>query len=217
MLWFGPLTFDPSVWYPSQVRFLAMKVTWPCHWCTSGMTHVWVSDFSHRPHFDMRALLFIMANIIVRGGVWMHPRFVTLFVDLTWFDIIYCSMTDAGCNPRLSQVRELATPFEEWGHPSYYLIIWEVSPLYDYEDMVTIFGSCSGSWWITDLSFSFLTLYLCLYLCFSNAPYYICSFSLAFVFVYIYLFTGLFKLSRISFPAACFSWKLGCEWRVLGT
>ena len=36
-----------------------------------------------------------------------------------------------GCNPRLSQVRELATPFEEWGHPSYYLIIWEVSPLYD--------------------------------------------------------------------------------------
>ena len=28
---------------------LGMGVPCPCHWCTDGMTHVWVSDFSHRP------------------------------------------------------------------------------------------------------------------------------------------------------------------------
>ena len=33
----------------SQICFLAMKVTWPCHWCTNGMTLVWLSDVPHRP------------------------------------------------------------------------------------------------------------------------------------------------------------------------
>ena len=95
-------------------------------------------------------------------------------------------MTDAGCNPRLSQVRELATPFEEWGHPSYYLIIWEVSPLYDLKiygyDMI---WSVSGL--VVDYYPFLFPLYLFIDLSFE--PYYIC---LTFVSVILYYSLFLF-------------------------
>ena len=42
-----------DIWFLSLILranlFLAMKVTWPCHWCTNGMTLVWLSDVPHRP------------------------------------------------------------------------------------------------------------------------------------------------------------------------
>ena len=163
--------------------------------------------------YYMRALLFILARIICLGGVWMHPRFVLfrgIYHNLIWFDLV----TDDGCNPRLSQVRELATPFEEWGHPSYYLIIWEVSPLYDYEDMIRCDMWCDV---ICGLVVDYCPKPYSLFpFPISHSLWYACSFPFSFVSVYyIYLFTGLFKLSRtFSFRVRqVFRWKLGYEWR----
>ena len=87
---------------------LGMGVPCPCHWCTNGMTHVWVSDFSHRL-FDY--------GLHVNGlrGEWMHPRSVICYLLLSviwwmWLCVQYTSFTT------------------HWGHPSDYiwlhLIFW---------------------------------------------------------------------------------------------
>ena len=83
-IWFA---FDPSVLYPSI--FLAMKVTWPWHWCTNVMTPVWSSDVPHRP--------FVWSAFGLGRGVWMHPRFA-----LIWFATTFGLVSGTVCNTCLS-------------------------------------------------------------------------------------------------------------------
>ena len=108
-----------------------------------------------------------------------------------------------------------------WGHPSF---VWlsERSPLYM---IMKIYGYlcydmiCLGSGGLLSYtSYLYLTFYFyiitILHLLILNQ----CNiFYILFLFhitSLLYLFTGLFKLSRVSFPAAGFRRKLGYGWRV---
>ena len=61
----------------------------------------------------MRALLFIMATIIVRGGVWMHPRSVICLVDYLLSDLLLSGDWYCVQYMPFTYIWELATPFEE--------------------------------------------------------------------------------------------------------
>ena len=137
------------------------------------------------------------------GRMDCNPRFALCSMDLTWLWLwlLYVRWMCMGAI-RVFTFWELATPWLLWCD------MW-----YD------LFGL--GIWWLT-LHFGWLLIYLILhydllliisYLCypllityaFPNAPYIIPLFVRYPWFpFYIYLFTGLFKLSRISFPAAGF-------------
>ena len=100
VLWFDfdfaiCFALDPSVLYPSI--FLAMKVTWPWHWCTNVMTPVWSSDVPHRP--------FVWSAFGLGRGVWMHPRF-DLICYYIWFGVWYCVQYMP-----FTYIWELATPW----------------------------------------------------------------------------------------------------------
>ena len=95
----------------SQICFLAMKVTWPCHWCTNGMTLVWLSDVPHRP------LLIWYAHFMNCYGY--YDWFVGAYgciLDLYLFRGIYHDshifglVTEGVCNTRLSHYLGVATP-----------------------------------------------------------------------------------------------------------
>ena len=104
-IWYEPLWYVYALTLQSDTRakicFLVRKVTWPCHWCTNGMTLVWLSDVPHRPHFDMimSSLYVYDLAIICFGGrmdaslIWFVSR------DLIWLEL--CLVNDVGCNPRL--------------------------------------------------------------------------------------------------------------------
>ena len=87
---------------------------------------------------------------------------------------------------------------------------------FDYTYDSFLFLECLIS--ITRISFDHI-------LCFHILDFYLSRFAwtyvvfsfvflLLLVFICLYLFTGLFKLSRVSFPAAGFRRKLGYGWRV---
>ena len=151
LIWFWdkPLLYDLLhdfetwllVWYPSHLCF-------PTYGGTIGMSvmHHWhdscVGEWFLTPSLFMITIMAIMTLSIwlwdwlwVRG-VWVAILDLFCLVDLTmtlswlwgdWYCVLYMPFTISGSS--------LLHPFEEWGHPSYYLIIWEDSPLYDYEEL----------------------------------------------------------------------------------
>ena len=144
-----------------------------------------------------------MANMICLGGVWMHPRYVMIWYALIWYDMV----TGAGCNPLLSQ--NMGASYSTWrmrtplilsdylrGLPS----IW----LWRYDAIWYVICYDMGSWWMTVLNL--ILYFLFLYLVHYDMSVHVHLILFPFI---IYLFTGLFKLSRISFPAAGFSRKPG--------
>ena len=74
-----------------------------------------------------------------------------------------------------------------------------------------------GSWLMTNpyltFHFYFILTFVYTFWYLTNATYSV-SYFLFHMTSLLYLFTGLFKLSRVSFPAAGFRRKLGYGWRV---
>ena len=112
----------------SQICFLAMKVTWPCHWCTNGMTLVWLSDVPHRP------LLIWYAHFMNCYGYydWFVGAYGCildlLFVsrDISWFTYIWFG--DWRCVQYTSFTLFGSGNSNPWGIPSCYIWYPEVTP-----------------------------------------------------------------------------------------
>ena len=86
---------------------LVMGVPCPCHWCTNGMTHVWVSDFSHRPIICYVWPLWLWFSAGAYGyilGSW------SVSVSGDWYCVQYMPFTYLG-----------ASYSNYWGLPSHYM------------------------------------------------------------------------------------------------
>ena len=75
--------YDLCVWFVgsyARVFKLLMEVPWACHWSTNGMTlsgAVWLVPGVPILSDILCALdYYDMYDMLCRGGVWMHPRFV---------------------------------------------------------------------------------------------------------------------------------------------
>ena len=155
------------------------------------------------------------------GGVWMHPRSV-LFSGFNYdYDYDICLVTGTVCYTCLSQFLGVrySTHLKNEDTPH---IIWlsERTPLYmimknygidGLYDMICFWAR--GRW----LSFllSILLLFILFLILFPQCT--IFQFCFIIIALYMYLFTGLFKLSRISFflrQVLVGSWVMGreCDW-----
>ena len=190
-LWYDML-FDPPVWYYEPNLFPShegnMAVSLMHQWHDSSVVE-WCSTPSP---FDMICALYELLWLLrlVCGGVWMHPRFVFVSRDISWF--VFGLVTDV-CAIHVFhiiwewQLQPLRHPLMlhlvSRGHPSGYIIfglIW-FGLVVDYYS----YNLCSCS--------CFLTLILLYRLLIQLVRYY--------YLLPLYLFTGLFKLSRIFFSS----------------
>ena len=219
-LWDKPLLYDLLhdfetwllVWYPSHLCF---SYLWRYHrhvcdaplaWLMCGwvISHAVPFYDYYYGHYDFEYMTLRLT--LSKGRMGCNPRYVCL-VDLTmtlswlwgdWYFVLYMPFTTPG-----SWSLHL---YDTWGHPSYYLVAWEVSPLivrlwidglwlWDYD--VELWLWVLGSWWMTILFFSFLLLLLLIpYDIFPNALYF-CSVSLSLLCLYI---CSLSFLSSAAFP-----------------
>ena len=120
-----------------------------------------------------------------------------LFVlrDISFIIYLYL-VTDGVCDTRLSHIWELATP-PIWGLPSYYIWYPKVSPPDTWATWYLIWFDL-GSWWITvPLPYALILYSLTLILpCIVSVHHILIHYCYL---LPLYLFTGLFKLSRIFF------------------
>ena len=168
-------------------------------------------------------LLWPLLLWFVCRGVWMHPR-SDLFSGFNYYMIICICIwwLELVCNTLLSHIWELATPpIEDTPHLSDYLRglpsiwLWRYMVTYGY-DMIWY---VSGLGRITVLYLlPLLNLYLyiipILHLLILNQCNIFCLSFLFHITLLLYLFTGLFKLSRVFFlPRQVLegSWVMGEE------
>lgn len=210
------------VWYPSHLCF---SYLWRYHrhvcdvplaWLMCGwvISHAVPFYDYYYGHYDFEYMTLRLT--LSKGRMGCNPRHVCL-VDLTmtlswlwgdWYCVLYMPFTTPGSWS--------LHPYDTWGHPSYYLVAWEVSPL-----IVRLW--IEGLWlWDMTLSFglvvedypipSFL-LFICLFLMiFPNALYF-SSISLSLLCLCI-CSLGFLSSAAFPFPAAGFSRKLGYGKRV---
>ena len=129
-----------------------------------------------------------------------------------------CLVIDVVCNTRPSHFWELATP-PLWGHPSFCLIVWEVSPLYDYEDtwllLIWFDMICYLFWargrWLTYVSAPYLCdhysvyipTFLLLRLCSDILLHHNSVYQFCFVLLCFYICSlGFLSSAAFLFPAA---------------
>ena len=121
-----------------------MGVPCPCHWCTSGMTHVWVSDFSHRPlSVSVCALILYygqMLSVGANGCILGLICYLYICIWWMWLCVQYTSFTT------------------HWGHPSIlYLYIWGLPSGYYWRQLSDLICSGHGmEYWIVKHRFSYI-------------------------------------------------------------
>jgi len=177
----------------------------PCHWCTNGLTLVWLSDVPHRPlllyDYELKNI-FVMATILFAGAygcildlyLFRGIYYYYILVLGDWTCVQYTSFT----------AWELATP-SLGGIPSHYTWYPEVSPsdtwLLDILDLtwyLTWLGLVVDNWLdhYTFIPYTFTTLKqvpltsFVLPLC-STLSFVCLIFIILYCLLLSYLFTGL--------------------------